>query len=145
MNRNGRELSHRMDSRQQRWVTEVGGDPADPMWHWLLDRGPHGPSFTWATSRHEPPGVVGIELLRKLIRQFSDEDAEFTTRSREIARCALASSHSELVRRGLQVLAVVGTEEDRESIRRLREHRIEGVARDAKAALFELERVTLRQ
>src|SRR5437868_6423422 len=101
-----------MDTRERQLVMEAGGDPSDEAWYWFMCRGPHGPTFTWGVSHQGPPGYVGLELLRKVIDERTALEADFPERLRAIARAAVGSSDAEVVRRSLQVLAVVGHMED---------------------------------
>ena len=98
-------------------VRRIGGDPADAAWQWFVTRGPHGSDFTWAQTKSSPLG-----------------------RARSVALAALRSPHPELVRRGLQVLGVVGTGVDLESVKPLAASQDPAVAADAKACIFQLKR-----
>jgi hypothetical protein len=129
-----------MDARTRRLVEEVGGDPADEVWAWFLERGPHGPDFTFAVSRSGPPGFRGIDLLRKIIDERCHMDPQFVSRALTVARAAVGSENSELLRRAVQVLSVVGAVEDLASVESLATHPDPHVANDAKASLFALRR-----
>jgi hypothetical protein len=120
-------------------VIQLGGDPNDPVWEWFLLRGPHGATFSWSQTRAAPPGYVGIEHLRRIVAEIASDDPSFPARARQVAQTALASDDPIFVRRGLQVLAVVGGPDDRTRIQSLVEHRVEAIAKDARACLFELQ------
>jgi hypothetical protein len=124
---------------------KLEGTPPTEGWYWFMCRGPHGSSFTWGASRLGPPSYVGIEHLRKVIDERTANDSDTPVRLRAIARAATGSSDAEVMRRALQVLAVVGTNEDVPLIEGLAVHSRDVIARDAKAALFELKRLLRRE
>ena len=119
-------------------VRRLGGDPADEVWRWLLLRGPHGPSFTWSQTKSEPPGFVGLEHLREIIREKADQDSEFRARASAIARQALTSDHPVVVRRGLQVTGALALINTIPKVEELIGHLNPTVAADARACLFVL-------
>ena len=121
-------------------ILAVGGDPADPVWDWLAVKGPHGPSFTWGQTRTEPPGYVGIEHLERIVLQRQSVDPSFRARARQVAKLALKSSDAGLLRRGVQVAAVVGGEEELAVIQSLSAHEDPAVAQHARASAFYLKR-----
>ena len=123
------------------WATEIqklGGDVSDEVWHWLLLSGPHGPYFTWRQTKSNPPGYVGIEHLENEVAGMQQQDATFRDRLRAVSMAALSSTDPNVLRRAIQVAAVVGGKPELDSIVRLTAHKAISVARDAKAAAFYL-------
>jgi hypothetical protein len=121
-------------------IRRIGGDPADDVWQWFVTRGPHGSEFTWGQTRSSPPGYVGLTHLEDIVAREEKARPGFSTRARSVALAALGSSHPDLVRRGLQVLGVVGTGTDLESVKPLAGSQDPQVAADAKACIFQLKR-----
>jgi hypothetical protein len=133
-----------MNQELVREVERLGGDPANPTWQWFLMMGPQGSDFTWGQGRREPAGYVGLELLRRVISELEAANPRFSTEARSVARCAIHSAVPLFVRRGLQVLGVVGIEADLLEIESLRGHADAAVASDARACAFELQRSVRR-
>lgn len=128
-------------------VTEVlrlGWDPTDQTWHWLLLRGPHGSSFTWAQSRTEPASYVGLEHLRKIIQEYEAVDENFPRNALAVAHRALASTDQVIVRRGIQVIGAIGGKDELDAISLLLEYTDDAVIADAKACMFELKQQARR-
>ncbi len=119
-------------------VIRLGGDPTDPVWWWLIERGPHGGSFTWGQTRSSPPGYVGIEHLHRVVDENIRSDASFIGEARSVVALALRSEEPQIVRRAIQVAAVVGGEPELESIRLLTMHENAALAGDARASVFYL-------
>lgn len=119
-------------------VQRIGGNPADDVWWWFVNRGPHGSEFTWAQTKSSPPGYVGLLHLQEIVAREEQAAPGFTARSRAVALSALQSSLPELIRRGLQVLAVVGDGDDIASAKGLTASDDSAVVADAKACIFEL-------
>ncbi|WP_136525374.1 hypothetical protein [Geomonas ferrireducens] len=119
-------------------ITRIGGDPSDILWEWFLHRGPHGSYFTWGQSRKSPPGYVGLEHLKTVIADFEDTEPGFSSRARNIAKSALNSIYPDIVRRGIQIISVVGNAEDFKDINELTVSSDPTVKADAKACVFEL-------
>jgi len=103
-------------------------NPADPVWRWFILNGPHGERFEWHAD---------LGRLREFISEHSDADAAFLEKARSVALRALELDDPVLVRTGLQVLAVVGREDDLPAIMKLRGNTDEAVAKDARCCLFE--------
>ena len=121
-------------------VRRIGGDPADDVWYWFVTRGPHGPDFTWTQIKSSPPGYVGLTHLEEIVAREEEATPGFLNRAHSVALAALGSSDPDLVRRGLQVLGVVGTAADLESVKLLAASSDPAVAADAKACVFQLKR-----
>ena len=110
-------------------------DPGDPVWHWFIFNGPHGSQFKWHS---EVPAVPrDIELLNEFIARNTESNAAFADSARAIALRALQSENTTLVRKGIQVLAVLGTETDLELVVPFTKHPQPTVAVDARCCLFE--------
>lgn len=121
-------------------ILRVGGDPADEIWIWLVTRGPHGRDFTWGQTRREPAGFVGVNLLERVADEMATTVPKFKERARLILRMAFHSELPELVRRAIQVAAVVGGNVELELIRSFITSSIPEIAADAKACSFYLKR-----
>lgn len=119
-------------------IIRLGGDPTDQVWEWLLFRGPHGSGFTWSQTRNEPPGYVGLEHLSRVVAERSENDADFEKEALIAARTSLSSTFPDIVRRGIQVIAVIGDESDEPTIKVLTRNENELIKADAKACSFEL-------
>src|SRR6267142_7057756 len=107
------------------------------VWPWLMTRGPHGLLFEWGQNPGGPRDFRCLELLRTSIHEQTAADESFPSEVRSAALELLATDDSEFIRRGLQVLSVVGNEEDDEFIRSFLEHPDTNVRKDARASLFE--------
>jgi hypothetical protein len=103
-------------------------------WYWFTNMGPHGRFFSW---HNEVPGHSDIGLLKRLVAQRAEGDPDFPEKARQVALDALAMESTDLIRRAIQVLTVVGTEADLGLIRPFADHPVEAVRKDARAALFE--------
>jgi hypothetical protein len=103
-------------------------DPADPVWRWFILNGPHGECFSWPKD---------LDRLREFIAEHTDEDSGFPDKARRVAVRALQLNDPVLIRTGLQVLAVVGGNDDVPTILKMLDHGDESVAKDARCCLFE--------
>jgi len=121
-------------------IRAVGGDPTQRGWEWFVLNGPHGDRFTWAQTKNEPPGYVGVEHLERIVAERHDADPTFRARAREVVRMALASTDIGLLRRAIQVAAVIGSEEELHRIQSLTAHENQTIAADARASGFYLKR-----
>jgi hypothetical protein len=121
-------------------IRAVGGDPTEPGWEWLALKGPHGDGFTWAQTKSEPPGYVGVEHLERIVAERHAADPNFRTRVRDLVKMAPVSTEVGLLRRAIQVAAVIGAEAELHRIQALTEHEDEAVAADAKASAFYFKR-----
>jgi hypothetical protein len=115
----------------RRWIE----DPSDPAWSWFVFKGPHGANFDWHRSRQRTGG--SLDLLRKSLRDLEAERPGFTDAAREIALKAIKLPDIVMVQKGIQVLCVVGTDADLDSIKALLKSRVEQVRTDTRACLFE--------
>lgn len=122
-------------------IARLGGDPSDLVWHWFLFNGPHGQSFSWGATRNHPPGYIGLEHLKEIIAERSDADPSFIARAHAIAINSLGSVYPSLVRRAIQIIAVVGDVSDIEKIKALTTSENDLIKADAKACIFELKQV----
>lgn len=104
-------------------------DPSDPVWHWLLRNGPHGAEFRWEGG--------GLRRLRRFIEDLTDGDPDFPAKARAVALAALSHENPAIVRRAIQVLAVVGSDEDMTGVMTLLDDPDEDVVKDARCCLFE--------
>jgi hypothetical protein len=121
-------------------IHAVGGDPTEPEWEWLALKGPHGDAFTWRQTKNEPAGYVGVEHLEQIVAERHESDPSFLTKARGVVSKALGSNDVGLLRRAIQVGAVVGADEELRLIQILRDHENARVVGDAKAAAFYLKR-----
>jgi hypothetical protein len=128
----------------QREVARLGGDPASPVWQWLIMMGPHGSSFSWGQRRDQPAGYVGLEHLQRVVHELAEQDPSFPQQALAAARLAIQSSDRELLRRGIQVTVALGATAELASIQRLVSHADPVVAADAKAGLFALRHLSNR-
>jgi hypothetical protein len=80
----------------------------NPEWHWLMKRGPHGAEFPWDIGT--APGYHALNHLREIVDEHNIEIPGWSERVRLVALDALGFEEEEIVRRGIQVLCVVGTD-----------------------------------
>jgi hypothetical protein len=115
----------------RRWIE----DPSDPAWTWFVFNGPHGARFEW----HRGLRRIGsnLDLLRDSLRDLESERPGFTEAARNIALKAIRLPDVVMVQKGIQVLCVVGTDMDLESIKPFLKSRVERVRVDACSCLFE--------
>lgn len=109
-------------------------DPTDPIWRWFILNGPHGERFQWERFGDLPRD---IEYLRKFIDERTEADPMFSENARLIALKALGSDNSVLIRTSIQVLAVLGTDEEMEVIKGYLNSEDDNIAKDARCSLFE--------
>jgi hypothetical protein len=115
----------------RRWIE----DPGDPVWFWFVFNGPHGESFAW--HRDSPRSGGGLDLLRKIVEEREALQPGFCESARRVAVKALNLPDAVMIRTAIQVLCIVGTDEDLESIRTLLTHELEAIRVDAQCCLFE--------
>lgn len=109
-------------------------NPADPVWRWFILNGPHGERFQWEQFGNLPRD---IEYLRKSIDEKTASDPEFATKARQVSLKALDSGNDIFVRTAIQILTVLGTDEDMEVIKNYLDSENDEIAKDAKCSLFE--------
>jgi hypothetical protein len=109
-------------------------DPTDPVWRWFILNGPHGERFQWEQFGNLPRD---IEYLRQFIDERTASDPMFPQKARLVALKALESYDAVLVRTAIQVLTVLGTDEDMELIEGYLVSEDEEIIKDARCALFE--------
>jgi hypothetical protein len=109
----------------RRWIE----DPSDPVWFWFVFNGPHGERFSW--DRYH------IDLLRKFIEEHEASSPGFTDSARAVAVKASKLPDAVMIRTAIQVLCVVGTDEDIEALRPLLNDAAEEIRVDARCCFFE--------
>jgi hypothetical protein len=75
--------------------------------------------------------------MRGEIVDMAADDPEAELKLRSIALEALKSAEADHVRRGVQVLCVLGTDDDMKRLILLNEHPVIEVVRDVRSCLFE--------
>jgi hypothetical protein len=121
-------------------IQELGGDPTDEVWRWFALNGPHGSGFSWGQTRQQPPGYVGVEHLERIVAERLSNDPRFLGRLTAVVDLALSSTHASLLRRAVQVAAIIGGTSMLERVGGLRSHNNDKVAADARASVFYLKR-----
>jgi hypothetical protein len=121
-------------------IHRLGGDPTDDVWRWFVLNGPHGRDFSWGQTRREPPGYVGVEHLERIVAEMAESDSSFLIRAREVVLKAFGSMDLDVLRRAIQVAAVVGGDVELERVTILTTHKSKVVAADARASVFYLKR-----
>ena len=106
----------------------------DPEWIWFLRNGPHGSSFNWG---QDLPGYNALKHLREIVSERNTVDPQFSIKARKIALEALQSEDINLVRRAIQVLCVVGSDDEVRLLHSFTSHADQAVAKDAKSCLYE--------
>ena len=111
-------------------------EPIDwTVWHWFVCHGPHGARFQW--HRDSASHTRNIDLLREFILEREASAPGFSEKARLTAIEALGSEDAVLVATGIQVLAVVGTDDDMRLIQDAVHHRNKDVRKHARCALYE--------
>lgn len=111
-------------------------EPIDAaVWHWFICNGPHGAEFQW--HRDSASHIRDIELLGEFILEHEVSTPGFSEKARLTAIEALDSEDGVLVAKGIQVLTVVGTDDDIRLIQGIARHRNEAVRKHARCALYE--------
>ena len=111
-------------------------EPIDwAVWHWFVCNGPHGARFEW--HRDSASHIRDVELLREFISERESSNPGFSEKARLTAIEALDSEDAILVATGIQVLAVVGTDDDIRLIQKSANHLNEDVKKHARCALYE--------
>jgi hypothetical protein len=113
---------------------KLAEDPTDPVWRWFILNGPHGERFKWERFGELPRD---IEYLRKFIDERTISDPEFSERARIVALKALKSHNVVLTKTAIQVLTVLGTDDDMNIVRDFVGCENTDIDKEAKCALFE--------
>jgi hypothetical protein len=108
--------------------------PTDTISHWFLTLGPHGGSkFRWTRG-----GIFSsIDGLHRVVEKLAETDPAFPEKARRIALKAIEWGSPGIIRRAIQVLAVVGESADFPVVTRFLQHADERVAADARCFFFE--------
>jgi hypothetical protein len=115
----------------RRWIE----DPSDPIWFWFVFNGPHGESFSW--HRDTPRSGGSLDLLRKILDEREALQPGFCESARGVALRALNLPDVVMIRTAIQVLCVVGTDDELGGIVTLLNHELETIRVDARCCLFE--------
>src|SRR5438105_565508 len=115
----------------RRWIE----DPSDPVWFWFVFNGPHGEGFLW--HRTAPRSGGDLNLLREVIEEREASSPGFFDAARVVALKAIKLPDVVMIRTAIQVLCVVGTDEDIGIIIPLLKHSIDEIRVDAQCCLFE--------
>lgn len=129
-----------MNSKLVAEIHRLGGDAGDTVWQWFVLRGPHGPHFTWSQTRKKPAGHFSVEHLQEIITKKEENDPSFPSKIRDVILKAFSSTNPNLLRRAIQVAAVVGGEAELQRIEAFTSHEDESVAADARASMFYIRR-----
>lgn len=106
-------------------------EPEHPeVWLWFVCNGPHGERFDWGSD---------VPTLTRFMGERTEADPEFPAKARRLARECLVDEETELVYTALQVLAVVGQDEDRAAVDALVNDPDPEIAAAATCCRFELE------
>ena len=112
----------------------LADDPADSAWRWFILNGPHGERFKWVQYKQLPKD---IEYLNKLIEEYAENIPDFKNKIRQIALVTLRRKNEILIRTAIQVLTIVGTDDDMNLIQPFISSENKDIQNDAKCALFE--------
>jgi hypothetical protein len=110
--------------------------PDDPAWRWFILNGPHGERFKWNRNTSLPE-EKDIQFLDNFIEERAGSDSEFKSKIRDIALLVLERGNPILIRTAIQVLTIVGSDEDMSLIQQFVESDNIDIQNDAKCALFE--------
>jgi hypothetical protein len=113
---------------------KLADDQGDPAWRWFILNGPPGERFQWKRYGTLPSD---IEMLEEFIDERGADDSEFRNKIRGISVSLLAKNNSVLIRTAIQVLTVVGNEEDMQLVQHFVDSEDLDVKNDARCALFE--------
>ena len=114
----------------RRWIE----DPADPVWFWFVFNGPHGERFSW---HRDTAGRSDLDVLRAFIEEREAVSPGFNDSARSVALKAIRLPDVVMIRTAIQVLCVVGTDEDLKVVKPLLKHAIDAIKVDAQCCLFE--------
>jgi hypothetical protein len=120
-------------------IDSLGGKPSDPIWQWLINKGPHGSTMTWSQTKNEPPGFIGVELLKQVVEEKQAADNDFNFKAKEMIQTAFKSDNSNILINAIQVCAVIGeTNNDLNMLSNFLNYPDILVQKHAKAATFYL-------
>jgi len=113
---------------------KLAEEPTDPVWRWFILNGPHRERFQWESFSDLPRD---IEYLKDFIDERAASNTFFPEKARLVALQALESDNAILVRTAIQVLTVLGTDDDMNIIKEYLTSENVDIAKDAKCSLFE--------
>ena len=113
---------------------KLAEDPTDPVWRWFILNGPHGERFRWERFGDLPRD---IEYLQQFIDERKMVYVDFQARARQVSLKALQSDNAIFVRTAIQVLTVIGADEDMKIIGDFIYSENADIVKDAKCCLFE--------
>jgi len=113
---------------------KIADDPSDPAWRWFILNGPHGERFQWTRFGTLPRD---IEYLEEFINEREDTYSGFRKKIREISLTTLNGDNIVLIRTAIQVLTIVGNDDDLKLLDQFVEHENIDIQNDAKCGLFE--------
>jgi hypothetical protein len=113
---------------------KLADNPSDPAWRWFILNGPHGERFQW---KRYGELSRDIETLEKFIDERSTDDVEFKNKIRDISLSSLSKDNDILIRTAIQVLTIVGDEDDMQIVGNFVNDENTDIKNDAKCALFE--------
>ena len=105
------------------------------MWFWFVFNGPHGGRFSWHSDTST--GKSDLDVLRDFIEEREASSPGFCDSARSVALKAIKLPDVVMIRTAIQVLCVVGTNEDLEVVKPLVKHTIDEIKLDARCCLFE--------
>ena len=109
-------------------------EPIDTsVWHWFVCNGPHGERFTW----HREHGMRDIDLLAKVIDERETANTGFREKSRLTALESLQGDDPILILTAIQVLTIVGSDEDIRSLKSFLSHADARIPANVRSASFE--------
>ena len=114
---------------------KLAKDPSDPVWHWFICHGPHGERFSWTKEIAVAPS--DLVLLKKFIDEKISLDLKFASKARTVALQSLDIPNVAMVRKAIQVLCIIGTDEDMELVKEFVFADNNEIVKDAKCCLFE--------
>jgi hypothetical protein len=99
----------------------------------VVFNGPHGETFSWSREH----GHRDLDLLREFIHAREASSPGFLASARAVALKAITLPDTVMIRTAIQVLCVVGTDDDLKLVAPLMEDSREGIRVDARCCLFE--------
>lgn len=113
---------------------KLAKDPSDPVWHWFICNGPHGERFSWVKDSIMP---VDLFYLKEFINEKTLADPQFISKARAVALQSLEIPNSAMIRKAIQVLCVIGEDNDLELLKEFLADEDESIVKDVKCCLFE--------